>query len=178
VSFRPFGTRIDLYSPLPPDECRRRLEAKFVPGWERPYALRPRGRFFGKLLVMWLGAFDWINRNSESKLIMWLKPQTSGTRLSGWAIPGIQFVLFLIPAAIAAIYGFMALLAYQPDRPPADPITYAVVKIIVAFVPLGFVASIWGFAHAESRHGRSLVTFLKRTVCVDEGHPKILPDTD
>ena len=171
MSFRPFGTKIDLYSPLPPGECRRRLEAKFVPGWERPDVRRPRGRFFGRLLVMWLGPFDWINGNSEPKLIMWLKPQASGTRIFGRAIPGIQFVLFLIPAAIAATWGFVALLAYQPDHPPANPITYAVVKIIVALVPIGFVASIWWFAHADSKYGRPLVTFLERTLLVNDEGP-------
>jgi hypothetical protein len=168
MNFRPFGTKIDLYSPLPPDECRRRLEAKFVPGWERPNVRRPRGRFFGRLLIMWLGAFDWINRESEPKLIMWLKPQASGTRISGRAIPGIQFVLYLIPAAIGAIWGSLALLAYQPNHPPADPITYVVVKIIVALVPVGFVASIWWFADAESKYGRPLRTFLERTLLVDD----------
>lgn len=166
MTFRPFGTKIDLYSPLPPGECRRRLEAKFIPGWERPNDHRPRGRFFGQLLVMWLGAFDWINRNSEPKLVMWLQPYGSGTRIYGRAIPGIQFVLFLIPAAVAAIWGFLAIVAYQPDHPPADPITYVVIKIIIALVPVGYVAGMWWFAHADNKYGRPLLTFLERTLCV------------
>lgn len=166
MNFRPFGTKIDLYSPLPPNECRRRLEAKFVPAWDRPNDLRPRGRFFGRLLVMWLGAFDWVNKSSEPKLILWLKPQAAGTHISGRAIPGIQFVLFILPAAVAAMWAFFAVIAYRPDYPPADPITYAVVKIIAALVPTGFVASMWWFAHAESKYGRPLITFLERTLHV------------
>lgn len=173
MTFRPFGSKIDFYSPLPPAECRRRLESKFVPGWERANDLRPRGRFFGRLLIMWLGAFDWINRSSEPKLIVWLKPHASGTRLYGRAVPGIQFILYLIPAAIAAIWACLALLAYQPSHAPADPITYIAIKIIVALIPIGFVAGIWWFAHGESKYGRPLVTFLERTLCVGDGEDRV-----
>ncbi|MCI4591360.1 hypothetical protein MOK15_14830 [Sphingobium sp. BYY-5] len=168
MSFQPFGERINLYSPLPPDECRRRLEAKFVPGWQRPNDLRPRGRFFGHLLLMWLGAFDWINRNSKPKLIVWLRAEESGTRITGRTVPGIQFVLTLIPLAAAGVWGSFALLTYQPVHSPADPATYIIIKMILALVTFGFVASIWWFAHAEGRAGKLLVNFLKQTLSVTD----------
>jgi hypothetical protein len=172
MSFRPFGTKIDFYSPLPPDECRRRLEAKFVPRWERPADLRARGKFIGHILVMWLGAFDWINRSSEPKLVAKLRPEMAGTRIVGRLIPGIQFVLFLVPMTVGALWGSVALIIYRPDHPPADPIIYTAVKAITALIPIGIALGIWWFASNEGKSGRPLISFLKRTLCVDGGTSK------
>ncbi len=168
MSFQPFGIPVNLYSPLPPDECRRRLEAKFVRGWDRPGDLRPRGRFFGRLLIMWMGAFDWINRSSEAKLILWVVPHGSGSRLKGLAVPGIQFLLFLIPAAVAGAWGSAALLAYQPDHAPADPIIYAIVKIILACFPAGLAISFWLVANFSKRSGRPMINFITRIVSASD----------
>lgn len=171
MTFQPFGTRVNLYSPLPPDMCRRQLEAKFVRGWDRPFDQRPRGKFFGSLLITWLGAYDWINRGSEAKLILWIAPAGSGTRIHGRAVPGIQIILCLIPAIFMAIWASAALLAYRPDHAPADPITYAIVKIILAVCPLALAAGFWWTAHISRRDGRPLVTFIKRIVSAQDIGP-------
>ncbi|MBB3981809.1 hypothetical protein GGR44_001468 [Sphingobium fontiphilum] len=175
MTFRPFGFPISLYSPLPPDECRRRLRTKLLTGFERPAALRPRGKLIGQsFLVIWLGAYDWINKESEPKLILRLRKDGTGTSIKGRAIPGIQFLLFLIPAALFAIWGSTKIMAYRPDHAPADPMTYLIVKFIICALPLAFVASLWLVAHWQSKTGRPMISFLKRTLAARDVTPPSL----
>lgn len=118
---------------------------------------------------MWLGAYDWLNRESEPKLILFLSPDGAGTRLKGRAIPGIQSALFLLPTAIASFWMAVALLAYRPARAPADPLTYLIVKLILASCPIGFVAAIWISAHYSAKSGRPMITWVRNLLSAHDG---------
>jgi hypothetical protein len=162
VTFQPFGYAFHLRTSLPLSRCQEEIRRRLVPMGKRPSDQRPRGVFIGRFFMLWMVAWDLIDRQSRPKLICRLEQTATGTELRGRVIPGLGLAVGLILYSVLVLGILLYLANKTPPYAVESPLTYTLVKIMLSIVLLAFTAGCWCFQHLLRHDGRPMETWLIR----------------